>query len=179
MVVLLLAPKWVLWHLWSCKTHIVLLMDTLPNCKPLGKPSISLPVLAWLMSLAGRLWWVTSILKISMLCLEMLEGLGAWIFILIVMMVMMGDGGPLVVLLGDRVVVVSSWWLELCTVGLPSLHILSSIAYLVEVRSIGLRCQLDVPVIISLSWGPNLHVCTTSWTLDIGAKWTALLLWVM
>ena len=148
---MIFLSKGVLWHFWCCKAHVILLLDALANQRPLGKPSVSLPVLTGLVPLTRRLRGMASFLEVWVLSLKLLKGLWSFVFF----MPMLIHGAPLVILLSDRMVVLSgrNQWL---------MDILGGITDLVKVWPIGLATQIDISVVEALS---RRTLTRTSWTV--------------
>ena len=159
MVVILLSKR-ILRHFWGCKTHVILLLDALANLRSLGKPSVSLPVLTWLVPLTRRLRRMASLLEVWALGLKLPELLRRFI----IFMSMVIDGTPLVVLLSDRMVVLSrrNHWL---------MDIFGGITDLVKMWPICLASQVDISVVEALGRRSLSRPCRA-----VRAKWAASLL---
>ena len=94
---------------------------------------------------------MASLLEVWVLSLKLLKGLWSFVFF----MPMLIHGAPLVILLSDRMVVLSgrNQWL---------MDILGGITDLVKVWPIGLATQIDISVVEALS---RRTLTRTSWTV--------------
>ena len=88
--VAMLLSEWILGHLRGSKADIILLSDALANSETLlvRETCVGLSVLTRLVAFASSFRGVAAALEVSMLSLERLKGLGARVFVFIVVPVM-------------------------------------------------------------------------------------------